>query len=360
MTDTIFMDHKELMNFASEIMQRAGCDEKRALITAEVLVEADMREIPSHGVARLGRYVNHIREGFIDPKADPVTLQESLLTVLMDGNAGVGQYVADLAMKEAIAKAEHAGMGFVSVRNSNHYGIAGYFAEKCVQHDMLGVALTNTGAYVVPTYGRRPIMGTNPLAIAFPTATGWPILIDMATSVVPLGKLETYARRNLDIPPGWAVDQTGHSATSPSDVILHLKKSTLGGILALGGEGEAFGGHKGFGLALMIELLTAGLSQGKPSEETYREVGGICHFFGAIKLDLFGDPADITRHFTSIADSIRESEKADQADRIYIHGEKEYEARKRSLSAGVKLGRATYASLAGLAQELGVELLGGN
>ncbi|MCK9526084.1 MAG: Ldh family oxidoreductase [Limnochordia bacterium] len=360
MQDVILIDHKELEGFAFKIMQAAGCDEKRAKIVAKVLVESDLRGIASHGVARLGRYVNHIRQGLIDPKGEPVIVQDSPLAASMDGKAGVGQYVAELAMTEAIAKAEKNGIGFVSVRNSNHFGIAGYFAEQCVNQNMLGIALTNTGPYVVPTNGKSPVMGTNPLAISFPVVEGSPISIDMATSVVPLGKLETYARRQMDIPQGWAVDQTGHSVTDPSGVISDLKENSLGGILALGGEGEEFGGHKGFGLALMIELFTAGLAQGAPSSETYREVGDVCHFFGAIKLDLFGDPEAITRHFTYIVNGIRQSEKADRADRIYIHGEKEYEARGESLRTGIRLGKAIYAGLQSLAQEFDIELLGGN
>lgn len=360
MLTTIQMDYGHLRNFAAEIMQAVGCDHRRAALVAEILVEADARGISSHGVARLRRYVNHIGQGLIDPAAEPALVQDSPLAALIDGNAGVGQYVADLAMSEAITKAQASGVGFVSVRNSNHFGIAGYFAEKCVDHNMLGIALTNTGPYVVPTFGKRPLMGTNPLAVAFPTGDGFPVLIDMATSVVPLGKLETYARRKQSIPQGWAVDRLGRSATDPADVIHHLKASARGGILALGGEGEEFGGHKGFGLALLIELFTAGLSQGSWSAETYREVGGVCHFFGAIKLDLFGDPAAIRRHFTYIIEEIRASEKAEGAERIFIHGEKEYEARERSLREGVRLGEATYQGLEELAREYGLELARGN
>lgn len=360
MLTTVQMDYGQLKSFASEIMQAVGCDQKRAALVAEVLVEADARGIASHGVARLRRYVNHIAQGLIDPAALPHVVQESPLTVLLDGNAGVGQYIADVAMQKAISKAESTGVGFVAVRNSNHFGIAGYFAEKCVDQNMLGIALTNTGPYVVPTFGKRPLMGTNPLALAFPTGDGFPVLVDMATSVVPLGKLETYARRKHSIPQGWAVDQLGHSATDPSDVIYHLKENALGGILALGGEGEEFGGHKGFGLALLIELLTAGLAQGSWSAETYREVGGVCHFFGAIRLDLFGDPVAIRRHFTYIIEAIRASDKAEGAERIFIHGEKEYEARHRSLKEGVKLGEVTYQGLEELAREFGVELVRGN
>lgn len=352
----ILMDYKELMRFTEEVMQAVGCDKKRATIVAKVLVEADLRGIASHGVARLKRYVDHMAQGLIDPAAEPCVVKESPLTTTIDGNSGVGQYLADLAMEEAIAKAKRTGFGFVSVRNSNHFGIAGFFAEQCVEHNMLGIALTNTGPYVVPTFGKLPLMGTNPIAVAFPTSERFPVLIDLATSVVPLGKLETYARLQQPIPEGWAVDQTGRSATDPARVMHDIKASGRGGILALGGEGEEFSGHKGFGLALLVELLTAGLAQGSWSAETYREVGGICHFFGAIRLDLFGDPAAIRKHFTYITQEIRSSERADGAERIFIHGEKEYEARERSLQKGVSIGDATYGGLEELAQEFRIEL----
>ncbi|NMB01970.1 MAG: Ldh family oxidoreductase [Firmicutes bacterium] len=353
---TVQMDYRDLATFATRVMQATGCDEKRAKIVAEVLVEADARGIASHGVARLRRYVSHIAQGLINPASEPVVVKETPLSVTIDGNVAVGQYVADVAMKKAIAKAQETGIGLVAVRNSNHFGIAGYFAEQCVDHGMLGVVLSNTGPYVVPTNGKSPILGTNPLAVAFPTWQGSPVLLDMATSVVPLGRLETYSRRGLSIPQGWAVDQTGRSVTNPEQVLSDLKDNGTGGILALGGEGEEFGGHKGFGLALLVELFTAGLTQGTWSAETYRERGGICHFFCALKLDLFGDPSAITGHITSIIDQIRNSERADGAERIFIHGEKEYEARSKSLVEGVTLGDATYRALKELAQEFDIEL----
>lgn len=353
---TVQMDYRDLTIFAARVMQATGCDEKRAKLVAEVLVEADSRGIASHGVARLRRYVNHIAQGLIDPASEPVVVQETPLSVTVDGNAGVGQYVANFAMRKAIAKAQETGVGLVAVRNSNHFGIAGYFAEQCVHHGMLGIVLSNTGPYVVPTNGKSPILGTNPLAVAFPTSKGSPVLVDMATSVVPLGRLETYSRRGLSIPQGWAVDQTGRSVTNPDQVLSDLKDNGTGGILALGGEGEVFGGHKGFGLALLVELLTAGLAQGNWSAETYRERGLICHFFCALRLDLFGDPIAIIKHITSIIDQIRNSERADGAERIFIHGEKEYEARTRSLVEGVTLGEATYKALRELAQEFNIEL----
>lgn len=345
---------EKLHAFVVEVMKKLGCDAEKADAVAEVLVEADMRGITSHGVARLKRYMDHIREGIIDPSAEPSIIFETPISIVVDGKNGVGQYVAKWVMRKVVEKAKLHGACFATVRNSNHYGIAGYYAEMAVKDKLMGVSMTNSAPLVVHTFAREPLLGTNPIALAFPTNEKYPILVDMATSVVPRGKLEVYSRLGKKIPVGWAVDETGHSTTDPEKVLIGIKNRKAG-ILPLGGEGETFGGHKGYGLALIVELLTSGLSLGHFSFDTYKEKGNITHFFAAVDLSLFGDPNEIMKHVNVLISSLKNAKKAVGCNRIYVHGEKEYEKRKKSLEYGIEIDEPAYKSLREIAKELGIQ-----
>jgi len=346
---------KDLEDFAVKVMKTVGCDEKRANIVAEVLVEADMRGISSHGVARLKRYVDHIRTGIIDPKAEPVVIFETPVSIVVDGRNGVGQYISYVSMEKTLKKAKENGICITAVRNSNHYGIAGYYAEMASKEGMIGISLTNTAPLVVPTFSKEALLGTNPIAFAFPLPNNHILLVDMATSVVPRGKLEVYSRLRKDIPEGWAVDETGRVTRDPDRVLLNVKEKKGGGLLPLGGEGETFGGHKGYGLALMVEILSAGLSLGSFSYETYTNAGRISHFFAVMDISLFGGPKEIEGHVFKLVERLKNAEKAEGAERIYVHGEKEYEKREKSLRAGVEIDDPTAENLRKLATELGLE-----
>lgn len=333
-----------LQTLTSQILRGLGYPEKAADLTARVLIEADARGVASHGVARLAFYESNLKGGVVDLGAKPEIVHETPLSLVVDGHGAVGPIVSRFAMDRCLEKARAVGAGFASVRNSNHYGMAGLWAEEAATEGMIGLSFTNTRSCAIVTFGKRSLMGTNPIAVAIPTG-GDPFLLDMATTTVAHGKIEVCDRRDKAMPLGWAVDEEGRGTTDAHLVVDHFHKGMpYGGQLYLGGEGELLGGHKGYGLALLVELLCAGLSLGSWSPRIYGERGtenGIAHFFGVLRLDLFGEKDLIERHVAAILDEIRQSEKAEGESRIYIHGEKERENRRQALEKGINLDEAT-------------------
>lgn len=347
---------QELKSFSFKVMKKVGCTDQEARDVSDVLVEADMRGIYSHGVARLKRYVDHIASGVIEPGNEPEILFETNISLVYDGYNGVGQYISKLAMTNCIEKTRKSGVCFCSVKNSNHFGIAGYYAELASKNDFLGISMTNTAALVVPTFSSEPVLGTNPIAISLPIDTEKIFLLDMATSVVPRGKLEVYNRLNKKIPDGWAVDENGNSTNNPGSILTSLLEKK-GGLLPLGGLGELFGGHKGYGLSLVIELLTAGLSLGNYSKDTYDGKGKICHFFAAVDLGIFGDRNQIKNKMKEIINAIVSSNKASGHEKIFYHGEKERMKRENSLKNGIVLDNETRFLLDELAEKFNLDKL---
>ncbi|MDR2404791.1 MAG: Ldh family oxidoreductase [Deltaproteobacteria bacterium] len=356
------LDFNELTKLTASILEKGyGYSEDEANITATVLVEADARAIASHGVSRLAFYRQNIEQGHAHPGRTPEVVHETPSSFVVNGNGGVGCYIADFTVKKTIEKAKTQGVCFSSVRNSNHYGIAGYWAELIAKEQMIGMAFTNTYIAGVPTFGNLRILGTNPIAVAIPQGDDGLFLLDMATTTVTHGKVELYDRRKRPMPHGWVVDELGKVVTDATAFEKTFYESNLGGHLYLGGEGEESGGHKGYGLALLVELLCSGLSMGASSMLTYPKGGNgeLTHFFSAQRLDLFGDPKELMAHMGKILDSIRESGKAEGYERIYIHGEKEAEARKEAMEHGVFLDEATKKYLLDLANKYGVESIKG-
>jgi len=354
------LPYETLLTLTEEILSRGfGYSAEEARLTARVLAEADARGVPSHGVSRLDFYRKNIRGGFAKPGAEPEIVWETPCSLVVDGHDGVGSYVSDWSVRRLIEKAKGAGSAFCAVRGSNHYGMAGLWAEMIAANDMIGMAYTNTRACGIPTHGRRRLLGTNPIAVAIPEAEGRTFLLDMATTTVAHGKVEVYDRRKKPMPLGWAVDEKG-TGTSDASAFERLfwENPNYGGHLFLGGEGEENGGHKGYGLGLLVELLCAGLSLGVCSLRTFTpgSGSGIAHFFGAIRLDLFGDPKATRAHIGGILREIRESETAEGRERVYIHGEKESEARAEAEAEGVPLDGATADLLRGLCGEFGIPL----
>ena len=355
---TKIVRYETLKNTAARVLEHLGYPPPHAEITAEILVEADAREVPSHGVARLEFYEKNIKGGFAVPAAEPVIVHETPLSLVVDGNNGVGPHVSDFTMKRCIEKAAKTGAGFGAVRNSNHFGMAGLWAERAAAKNQIGMAFTNTRICSIPTFGRQRILGTNPVCFAIPQEGRPPFMVDMATTTVAHGKIEVYERRGKDMPLGWVVDERGKGTTdTKASQKLFWSTCPDGGHLFLGGEGEELGGHKGYGLGLLVDLLCAGLSLGRWSLHTFEGKGsGIAHFFGAIRLDLFGDAAQIKRHVASILDEVRNSNKAEGQDRIYIHGEKEAEARARAMKAGIDLDEKTCLLLEKYGKQFGIPL----
>jgi LDH2 family malate/lactate/ureidoglycolate dehydrogenase len=360
MTANVTFD--DLLKLTAAILEKGyGYSPDEARITATLLVEADARGIPSHGVSRLAFYRANLEQGHTRPGAKPKIVHETPCSAVVDGQAGTGCFVASFAVGETIRRAKASGVCHTAVRNSNHYGIAGYWAELIAKEGMIGMAFTNTYIAGVPTFGNLRILGTNPIAVAIPQGDGTIFLLDMATTTVTHGKVELYDRRKKPMPLGWVVDEKGKEVTDATAFEKTFYETNYGGHLYLGGEGEESGGHKGFGLALLVELLCSGLSLGASSLLTYPKGGngGITHFFSATRLDLFGEPDGLKDHMGGILKSIRESGRAEGHDRIYIHGEKEAEARASAIKSGVFLDRATKDYLLALAKENGLQPIKG-
>ena len=339
--------YEALFAYTAKVLQKIGYSQEQAGVTARILVEADARGVASHGVARLSFYQTNIRDGFAFPKAKTEIVHETPSSVVVDGHHGIGPCIAQFTMTRVIEKAKNAGVGFGSVRNSNHFGMAGLWAEMAAAEGFIGMAFCNTRICSIPTFGRERILGTNPICVAIPSAGKTNFVLDMATTTVSHGKVEVYERRGKPMPLGWVVDERGAGTTDTQHFqTLYRSDKPDGGHLFLGGAGEEMGGHKGFGLGLLVDLLCAGLSMGAWSRETFGTQGaGISQFFGAIPLDLFGDPAGIMRHVESILQQVRDSAKAKGQSRIFIHGEKEAEKRIESLKKGIRLDEATWQML---------------
>jgi len=348
--------YEELLPYTRKICEKLGYPKAQAEITAWILVEADARGVSSHGVGRLEFYESNIKSGYTFPEAEPEIVYETPLSLVVDGHNGIGPYIADFAMKRVVEKAEKAGAGFAAVRNSNHFGMAALWAEMALAKGYIGMSFCNTRICSIVTYGRDRILGTNPLCFAIPSSGKTHFVLDMATTTVAHGKIEVYERLNKPMPIGWVVDDMGRDTTDTHAFQKIYREKKTGGHLFLGGAGEELGGHKGYGLGLLVELLCAGLSLGAWSRDTFVKNGGarISQFFGAIRTDLFGDPAKIADHVESILQGIRQSAKAEGCSRIYIHGEKEMEKREESMKLGVPLDEGEWKMLNEYAERFGL------
>lgn len=351
-----------LRNFCVQVFEKLGVTPSDAEIASDVLVTADLRGVDSHGVARLSSYyVKYLREGMVPARFETKIVHETPTTAVMDGGVGLGLVVAYRAMQLAISKARDHYVGFVAVRNSTHYGIAGYYAMMALKHEMIGLSTTNARAILLPTFGREAMLGTNPISIAVPAGNERPFVLDMATSTVPQGKLEVYERLGKRIPPGWATDEKGQLTTDASLVLRNIMERKKGGLLPLGGMGEEMGGHKGYGLALAVDIFSAMLSGAACSALTdpTDDAGGplasnLGHFFGAIRIDGFRPLSEFKAGMDDLIRRLRDSSKMEGANRIYIHGEKEFETEERRKREGIPLNRKVASDLQTVAKELGL------
>ncbi len=357
----IMVNDAKLLKFAQNVFQSFEVAPDKAFICADNLVRADLRGIPSHGVARLKRYVDGIINGTILQHAKPTIIKEAPSTATIDGNAGLGQVIGHFATELAIAKAKKSGVGVVTVRNSNHYGIAGYYSQMMLEAGLLGISMTNSAPLVVPTFGKEMIIGTNPISMTAPTKRNRPFFLDMATSVVPRGKLEVYDRLEKPLPSGWAVDAGGKVTTSAAEVLKNMTSRAGGGILPLGGEGELFSGYKGYGMAVLVDILCGVLSGGAygdmvdskgPNGE--KQPAEVAHFFMALNIENFVEMEVFKEKMDDFIDRLKESSKAEGASRIFIHGEKEYELFEKHKKEGVPLQEKVYEILKGIGSQRSV------
>ena len=353
-----------LKAFCARIFERHGISVEDAATVADSLVEADVRGISSHGVARLGAYLGELRAGYIQPRAEVQVVSETPVIALIDGGGGLGQPISKRAMQLAMHKASELGAGFVTVRNSNHYGTASYYAMMALEQQMIGISMTNAAPLAVPTFGRDAKLGTNPISVAAPAGKERPFVLDMATSTVSLGKLEVYDRTETPLPLGWATDETGQATSNAARVIHNMNRRDgplHGGLLPLGGVGELLGGHKGYGLALMVDILSGVLPGAGYADNMYLadEEGrglpaNVGHFFGAFRIDAFRPVDEYKAAMDDLILRVKTSPKAAGQARIYIHGEKEFETTEESQRNGILLHPAVVASLRAISGESGV------
>ncbi len=330
-----------------------------ARTAADVLLRADLRGIDSHGVARLRTYVDMLQLGRINPRARPRIVRETASTATVDGDNGLGLVVGPWANERAMEKAEQAGSGWVSVRNTNHYGIAGWYVLRALERDLIGWAMTNSTKLVAPLWGAERMLGTNPIAIAFPGLEEPPIVIDMATCAAAYGKIEIARRRGGTIPSGWAIDRDGALTSDPQAMI------DGGALLPLGSDRE-HGGHKGYSLALMVDVLSAVLSGANwgpftppfalRQEVPARSVGqGIGHFFGALRIDGFVEPSEFKRQIDDLVRTFRATRKAPGTDGPLLPGDPERECEAARARDGIPLVLPVVDDLRGVARELGLD-----
>jgi LDH2 family malate/lactate/ureidoglycolate dehydrogenase len=348
-----------LHDFAARVLELGGVPPADAAVAADVLLGADLRGIDSHGVARLRAYYESLRTGAINATPEMRVVRETMSTATVDGDNGLGLVVGPRANGLAMAKAMEAGSGWVAVRNTNHFGIAGYYVMEAVEQDLIGWAMTNSSALVAPLFGVGRMLGTNPLAVAFPAREEAPIVIDFATSAVAFGKIEIARRKGERIPLGWAVDSDGRPTTDPESVF-------QGGALLPVGSTRELGGHKGYALALMVDLLSAVLSGANwgpfaPSfmvdQAPQRSVGaGIGHFFGALRIDAFIEPEEFKGQVDDLVRTFRATPPAPGTSGPLIPGDPEREAEQARLRGGIPLLAPVVADLEALAAETGVAL----
>lgn len=356
MGNTINYSYESLKKFCTDAFLKFGFNKEQSDIIVDVLLTSDLYGIESHGMQRLVRYHKGIEKGLIKVGAEPEIVFETPVSAVIEGNDGMGQLLGHKAMTIAIEKAKQTGMAIVTVRNSNHYGIAGYYAKMACKEGLIGMSMTNSEAIMVPTFGRKAMLGSNPIAIAMP-AEPYDFFFDASTTVVTRGKLEIYNKLSKPLPEGWALGANGKGSSDASDVLKNIVAKAGGGIVPLGGESEQSGSHKGYGYGMFCEIFTSILSMGLTSNHTHiGGKGGTCHGFIAINPAVFGDPEAIREHLSTLLQELRESPKAEGQERIYTHGEKEVLAYEDRIKNGINVNVKTVAEMADLCNYLGMDV----
>jgi L-2-hydroxycarboxylate dehydrogenase (NAD+) len=342
-------DSEYLKDFTTQVFLAMGCPEDEATVAAECLNQADLRGVDSHGVARLSGYIRLWELKRLNATPSMKIIHETPSTAVLDGDLGLGLVTAPHAMKIAIEKARIAGTGWVAVQNSNHYGIAGFHAMMALEHDMIGISMTNASPLVAPTFSKSRFLGTNPIAVAIPALTQPPFVIDMATTTVANGKLEVLQRKGMDAPIGWTQDKEGNPTTDAYS----LKKG--GSMLPLGGDRD-HGGHKGYCLGAMVDIFSAVLSGANygpwvPPFVSFldppdNQVGkGIGHFLGAIRIDAFRSADDFKSEMDNWIKTFRNAETSVGQERVLIPGDPERELTEERKKSGIPLHDAVVSDL---------------
>jgi LDH2 family malate/lactate/ureidoglycolate dehydrogenase len=335
-----------LSGFCVAVLEKVGVPRENAEIVAHSLLAANLRGVDTHGITRLPIYVERLHAGLTNGRAQGSVIAETPTTAIFDGQDGLGQVVGTKAMQLAIRKAESAGVGMVTARNSTHYGTAGYYAMMALENDMIGIALTNSPSLMAPWGGRKAFLGTNPLAIAVPAGEEKPFVLDMATSVVARGAIILAAKKGETIPISWGLNKDGEPTTN-------AKEANEGALLPLGG-------HKGFGLAMAIEVLTATLAGGPFGPhigELYKNptrAQGVGHFFGAVRIDRFRPVAEFKADMDAMIREVKAEPLAKGFSKIMVAGEPEYLTAEERREKGVPLSDAVVSDLTKLGASVGV------
>ncbi|MFT4093581.1 MAG: Ldh family oxidoreductase [Niabella sp.] len=355
--DTFVYD--KLYDFTVKIFEKIGCPAGQAAEAAKVLLSADLRGVDSHGVARLSGYIRLWEAKRVNARPEIKIIHETPSTAVVDGDSGLGLAVAPVAMRIAIEKAKNAGTGWVSVQNSNHFGIAAAHAMLALEYDMIGIAMTNASPLVAPTFSRSKMLGTNPICVAAPAGEQPPFVMDLATTTAANGKLEILQRKKQDTPVGWVQDAAGNPSTDANI----LKQG--GALLPLGGDRE-HGSHKGYALGAMVDIFSALLSGANyapwvPPFPAYvpmpaRQPGkGIGHFLGAMRVDAFRPASEFKNDMDDWISGFRNAETLPGYDKVLIPGDPERETEAARRQQGIPLLPAVVEELAQLAAKLGVD-----
>ena len=338
-----------------------GVPQDDAAICVDVLISSDLRGIESHGIGRLKYYCDRIRLGIQFPVTSLEIVRETETTVVIDGHHGMGHVIAYRAMRMAMHKATKYGLGAAAVRNSTHFGIAGYYPLMAASEGMMGLTVTNARPAMAPTFGTQPMLGTNPIAFAAPSDGPFPFCYDGATPITQRGKIEVLARAEKPVPSGWLIDAQGHPATDADQILKDLDKGQAA-FLPLGGQGESFGGHKGYGLGTMVEILSASLASGAflqdllgVDDKGARRPFMLGHFFLAMDVGHFVPLEQSRRTTGQIMRELQSSRKEPGHERIYVAGEKEYESAKRVTRDGIPLNANLQRELRAVRDDLHLE-----
>lgn len=360
MADSFVVAYTSLFEFTKNTFLALGCPEDDAQLATEVLLSADLRGIDSHGVARLSGYVRLWEKERINAKPKIKIVHETPSTAVVDGDRGLGLVVAPRAMQTVLEKAKNVGTGWVSVKNSNHFGIAGYHAMMALEHDMIGMAMTNASPLVAPTFSLERMLGTNPIAVAIPAKEEPPFVADFATTTAANGKLEILQRKNLEAPTGWIQNKVGAISTNPHE----LKQG--GALLPLGGDRD-HGSHKGYCLGSIVDIFSAVLSGANygpwvppfvaflnPSANPVGE--GLGHFLGAMRVDAFRPAEEFKSHMDNWIRTFRNAQ-AVEGEQVIIPGDPEREMHYERLTSGIPLLPAVVEDLNTLGQRFGIKKL---
>jgi L-2-hydroxycarboxylate dehydrogenase (NAD+) len=356
MTEVCFLSTEILHQFAFDVFVGCGIPDGDAKICADVLIASDQRGIESHGIGRLRLYYDNIKKNRQKPVTELEVVNETPNTAVVDGHQGMGQVIGVRSMQMAIDKAGVHGLGAVAARNSSHFGIDGYYTLMAVKAGMIGMSFTNARPSVAPTFGTRPMLGTNPIAFGAPTDEDCPFLFDAATSIAQRGKIEILDREGEPTPEGWVINPEGKYLTDTSQLIKGFATETSA-ILPIGGLGELMGGHKGFGLSVMVEILCSALQNNLSMHHLPAGAAlpvQVGHFFLAINIENFIPLEEFKSNVGAILRELRTSRRVPGQERIYTAGEKEFEMEKYTASHGVPVTPGLQADLKFLQAEMGL------